>query len=112
MRLRASASTAPAARLELSQIADPVAVPAASTGLFHVAWLHPSRATLAETVQRVAHSGWRFDGASDHGVSEALYLSDPDGLGIEIYADRPREQWERPPDGARRSHVHPSARPG
>ena len=88
-----------AARLELSQIADPVAVPAASTGLFHVAWLHPSRATLAETVQRVAHSGWRFDGASDHGVSEALYLSDPDGLGIEIYADRPREQWQRPADG-------------
>jgi catechol 2,3-dioxygenase len=86
-------------RLELSQIADPVAMPAQSTGLFHVAWLHPSRAALAETVQRIARSGWRFDGASDHGVSEALYLSDPDGLGIEIYADRPREQWERPPGG-------------
>jgi catechol 2,3-dioxygenase len=70
-----------------------------STGLFHVAWLHPSRAALADTVRRVARAGWPIDGASDHGVSEALYLSDPDGLGIEIYADRPREQWQRPADG-------------
>ena len=70
-----------------------------STGLFHVAWLHPSRAALADTVRRVAGARWPIDGASDHGVSEALYLSDPDGLGIEIYADRPREQWQRPPDG-------------
>jgi len=87
------------ARLELSQIADPVTVTEPSTGLFHVAWLHPSRAALAETVRRVARSRWPFEGASDHGVSEALYLSDPDGLGIEIYADRPREQWERSPGG-------------
>ena len=50
-------------------------------------------------MRRIAASGWPIDGASDHGVSEALYLSDPDGLGIEIYADRPREQWERPADG-------------
>ena len=50
-------------------------------------------------MRRVAGARWPFDGASDHGVSEALYLSDPDGLGIEIYADRPREQWQRPADG-------------
>jgi catechol 2,3-dioxygenase len=87
------------ALLELTRIIDPVAAPARSTGLFHVAWLHPSRASLADTVQRVARARWPFDGASDHGVSEALYLTDPDGLGIEIYADRPRESWERPADG-------------
>ena len=50
-------------------------------------------------MQRVLRAGWTIDGASDHGVSEALYLSDPDGLGIEIYVDRPRAQWERPADG-------------
>jgi catechol 2,3-dioxygenase len=85
--------------LELTGIAEPTLAPPARTGLFHVAWLHPSRAALAATVQRVLRAGWTIDGASDHGVSEALYLSDPDGLGIEIYADRPRAQWERPPGG-------------
>jgi catechol 2,3-dioxygenase len=82
------------------------AIPAASapapgsTGLFHVAWLHPSRASLADSVRRVAAARWPFEGASDHGVSEALYLADPDGLGIELYVDRPRAQWERLADGA------------
>lgn len=85
--------------LMLSDIAAPTPLPPGATGLYHVAWLHPSRAALAETVRRVAGARWPFEGASDHGVSEALYLSDPDGLGIEIYADRPREQWQRPPDG-------------
>jgi catechol 2,3-dioxygenase len=85
--------------LALTAIADPTPTPPGSTGLFHVAWLHPSRAALAETVRRVVFGRWPIDGASDHGVSEALYLSDPDGLGIEIYVDRPRELWERPPDG-------------
>jgi catechol 2,3-dioxygenase len=85
--------------LVLADIADPTPLPPAATGLYHVAWLHPSRASLADTVRRVAGAGWPFEGASDHGVSEALYLSDPDGLGIEIYADRPRERWQRPPDG-------------
>jgi catechol 2,3-dioxygenase len=85
--------------LALTALADPTSVPPGSTGLFHVAWLHPSRAALAETVRRVASERWLLDGASDHGVSEALYLSDPDGLGIEIYVDRPRELWERPADG-------------
>jgi catechol 2,3-dioxygenase len=85
--------------LVLGDIAAPTPLPPGATGLYHVAWLHPSRAALAETVLRVAGSRWLLEGAADHGVSEALYLSDPDGLGIEIYADRPRERWERPPGG-------------
>lgn len=85
--------------LLLTNIAAPAPAPPRSTGLYHVAWLHPTRAALADTVRRVASARWRFDGASDHGVSEALYLSDPDGLGIEIYVDRPREIWQRPADG-------------
>jgi catechol 2,3-dioxygenase len=85
--------------LALSAIADPTPLQRSATGLYHVAWLHPSRAALAETVRRVAAARWQFDGVADHGVSEALYLSDPDGLGIEIYVDRPRAQWERPADG-------------
>jgi catechol 2,3-dioxygenase len=87
------------AALVLSDIADPTPLPPGATGLYHVAWLHPDRAVLAESVRRVAAARWPFEGASDHGVSEALYLSDPDGLGIELYADRPRERWERPADG-------------
>jgi catechol 2,3-dioxygenase len=85
--------------LELTGLEHPAPAPPRSTGLFHVAWLHPSRSALAATVRRVARSRWPIDGAADHGVSEALYLSDPDGLGIEIYADRPRERWDRPSDG-------------
>jgi catechol 2,3-dioxygenase len=85
--------------LVLGDIAAPTPLPPGATGLYHVAWLHPSRAALAETVRRVAGQRWPFEGASDHGVSEALYLSDPDGLGIEVYVDRPRELWERPDDG-------------
>ncbi|MCW3069201.1 MAG: Glyoxalase/bleomycin resistance protein/dioxygenase [Solirubrobacterales bacterium] len=85
--------------LLLRGISQATSLPPASTGLFHVAWLHPSRASLAATVRRVVGQRWPFEGASDHGVSEALYLSDPDGLGIEIYADRPREEWERPAGG-------------
>ncbi len=86
--------------LVLGDIATPTPLPPSTTGLFHVAWLHPSRAALAESVRRVAGARWPFEGASDHGVSEALYLSDPDGLGIEIYVDRPREQWQ-PGSGGR-----------
>lgn len=98
---RAQLGTDPAhPALVLEEIAAPTSVPVGSTGLYHVAWLHPSRAALAESVRRVAGAGWRFEGASDHGVSEALYLSDPDGLGIELYADRPRELWQRLADGS------------
>ena len=85
--------------LTLEEIEHPTPLSPASTGLFHVAWLHPSRAALAASVRRVVAQRWRFDGAADHGVSEALYLTDPDGLGIELYADRPRERWERPAGG-------------
>jgi catechol 2,3-dioxygenase len=86
-------------QLVLEDIAAPTPLPPGATGLYHVAWLHPDRAALAESVRRVARARWPFEGASDHGVSEALYLSDPDGLGIELYADRPRERWERAADG-------------
>jgi catechol 2,3-dioxygenase len=85
--------------LTLTDIASPTPLPPGASGLYHVAWLHPDRARLAESVRRVAAARWPFEGASDHGVSEALYLSDPDGLGIELYADRPRELWERPASG-------------
>ena len=85
--------------LVLSDIESPTPLPPSATGLYHVAWLHPNRAALADSVRRVAGASWPFEGASDHGVSEALYLCDPDGLGIELYADRPRERWERASDG-------------
>jgi catechol 2,3-dioxygenase len=85
----------------LELVGDPDAPPASprSTGLFHFAVLVPSRADLARAVRRVVDAGERFTGASDHFVSEALYLRDPEGNGIEIYRDRPRDQWEREPNG-------------
>jgi catechol 2,3-dioxygenase len=67
--------------------------PPGSTGLYHVAIRYPDRRTLADAVRRVLAAGVRLTGASDHGVSEAIYLRDPDGHGIEIYRDRPREEW-------------------
>lgn len=69
-----------------------------ATGLFHLAILLPSRVALAHALARLAQQRWPLDGASDHLVSEALYLSDPDGNGIELYRDRPREQWRRSGD--------------
>ncbi len=70
-----------------------------STGLFHTAILYPTRAALADALRRVTAAGIRLDGASDHGVSEALYLRDPDENGVELYWDRPPEQWPRTPEG-------------
>jgi catechol 2,3-dioxygenase len=67
--------------------------PPGTTGLFHLAILLPSRADLALALRRIADAGWRLSGASDHLVSEALYLRDPEGNGIEVYRDRPREEW-------------------
>ncbi len=64
-----------------------------TSGLYHVAILYPTRARLADALRRVQTAGIPLDGAADHGVSEALYLRDPDGNGIELYWDRPREQW-------------------
>ena len=73
--------------------------PLGATGLFHVAILYPTRARLADALRRVLNAGISLDGASDHGVSEALYLRDPDDNGVELYWDRPQEQWPRTPQG-------------
>jgi catechol 2,3-dioxygenase len=73
--------------------------PPVSTGLFHMAILVPERADLARALVRLSAAGWRLTGASDHLVSEALYLNDPEGNGIEIYRDRPREEWRRDASG-------------
>ena len=70
-----------------------------TTGLYHVAIVYPSRADLAGALQRLMAAGVPLDGASDHGVSEALYLRDPDQNGIELYWDRPEAQWPRTADG-------------
>jgi catechol 2,3-dioxygenase len=71
-----------------------------TTGLYHVAILYPTRQELARALRRLLDHGIGIDGASDHGVSEAIYLHDPDGNGIEIYRDRPREDWPRKADGS------------
>ena len=72
-----------------------------STGLYHVAIRYPDRATLADALRRLVDARVPLQGASDHGVSEAIYLADPDGNGIELYRDRPREEWPRAADGER-----------
>ncbi|HEY6771172.1 MAG TPA: VOC family protein [Solirubrobacterales bacterium] len=91
IRLAADADDLPLIEL----VGDPDAPPRprGTSGLFHLAILVPTRADLARALQRVAEAGGRLSGASDHLVSEALYLSDPEGNGIEIYRDRPREEW-------------------
>ena len=76
------------------------APPPGCTGLYHVAILYPSRAALADALRRLLAAGVALDGASDHGVSEALYLRDPDENGIELYWDRPAADWPRTPGGA------------
>ena len=73
--------------------------PPGTTGLYHLAILYPTRAALADALRRITGAGIRLEGASDHGVSEALYLRDPDGNGVELYWDRPPEQWPRTADG-------------
>jgi catechol 2,3-dioxygenase len=73
--------------------------PAGHTGLFHTAVLYPTRRDLADALRRLNAAGIRLDGASDHGVSEALYLRDPDGNGVELYWDRPKEDWPRNAEG-------------
>lgn len=73
--------------------------PPGTTGLYHVAILYPTRAALADALRRLIRHSLRLDGAADHGVSEALYLRDPDGNGVELYWDRPPEEWPRRPDG-------------
>lgn len=74
--------------------------PRRATGLYHLAILYPTRALLADALRRVLAAGIELEGVSDHGVSEALYLRDPDDNGVELYWDRPREQWPRAADGS------------
>lgn len=73
--------------------------PVGHTGMYHVAFLYPTRAALANTLKNVFDSGAELTGAADHGVSEALYFNDPDGNGVEIYWDRDPAEWPRDPDG-------------
>ena len=81
--------------------------PAGATGLYHLAILYPKRADLADALRRVLAAGIPLEGASDHGVSEAIYLRDPDQNGVELYWDRPREAWPRTGDGSLAMGTHP-----
>ena len=74
--------------------------PPGTTGLYHVAIRYPDRKTLADALRRVLAAGIPLEGATDHGVSEAIYLRDPDGNGVELYRDRPKEEWPRAQDGS------------
>ena len=74
--------------------------PPGATGLYHLAIVYPTRAALADALRRLMAAGIPLDGASDHGVTEALYLQDPDDNGVELYRDRPREDWPTNPDGS------------
>jgi catechol 2,3-dioxygenase len=96
------------ALLALRAAPGPGPAPRHAAGLFHTAFRYPTRAQLGAALLRVAGARATFTGASDHLVSEALYLDDPDGLGIELYRDRPREQWPEPEPGER---VHMDTRP-
>jgi catechol 2,3-dioxygenase len=98
VRMSADGST-PLLELDARETAEGAPSPPRATGLFHLALLYPTRAALGRAVQRLVEAGVGLDGASDHLVSEAIYLHDPDGNGIEIYRDRPREQWPPPPPG-------------
>ena len=81
------------------------APPPGTTGLYHFAILYPDRRALAAAVRRVLDAGVPLEGAADHGVSEAVYLRDPDGNGIELYCDRPDGAWPRAPDGSIAMHT-------
>lgn len=76
-------------------------------GLYHTAIVYPTRKDLAAIFVRLRENGYPFTGASDHGVSEALYLNDPDGNGVELYWDRPRERWPKKPDGSIDMYTRP-----
>jgi catechol 2,3-dioxygenase len=83
-----------------------------TTGLYHLAILYPTRADLGRALRRLIEHDVGLDGASDHGVSEALYLHDPDGNGIELYWDRPRDEWPQRPDGTLAMVTEPLDLPG
>ncbi len=78
-----------------------------TTGLYHFAILVPDRKQLARALGRLLDHNWPIEGAADHGVSEAIYLRDPDGNGIELYVDRPRDQWPQTADGKLTMYTHP-----
>jgi catechol 2,3-dioxygenase len=81
--------------------------PRGTTGLYHLAILYPDRRSLADALRRLVDAGIRLDGAADHGVSEALYLRDPDQNGVELYCDRPEDRWPRTPDGELEMYTRP-----
>ncbi len=81
--------------------------PPGTTGLYHVAIRYPNRRSLADALIRLQKAGIPLLGAADHGVSEALYLEDPDGNGLELYCDRPRDQWPRAADGSLIMYTRP-----
>lgn len=81
--------------------------PPGTTGLFHIAIVYPTRAALADALRRLRAAGVTLEGASDHGVSEALYVRDPDGNGVELYWDRPKEDWPRGADGNVEMYTRP-----
>ena len=83
------------------------APPAGTTGLYHVAIVYPDRAALADALHRLQRAGIPLDGAADHGVSEALYLHDPDHNGVELYWDRPSDAWPRGEDGTLEMYTRP-----
>ena len=80
--------------------------PPGRTGLYHLAILYPTRVELADALRRLIKAGVELEGASDHGVSEALYLRDPDGNGVELYWDRPKDQWPHAPEGGIAMFTH------
>jgi len=81
--------------------------PPGTTGLYHAAILYPTRMALAQALERLMQAGVRLDAASDHGVSEALYLQDPDGNGLELYWDKPEQEWPRTPEGNLAMYTRP-----
>lgn len=81
--------------------------PVRNAGLFHTAIVYPTRRDLAQALQRLVEARYPITGASDHGVSEAIYLNDPDQNGVELYWDRPREEWPSQPDGSLLMYTHP-----
>jgi catechol 2,3-dioxygenase len=81
--------------------------PPGTTGLYHVAIRYPDRARLGDALRRLVQARWPIDGATDHGVSEAIYLRDPDGNGIELYRDRPEAEWPRSTEGGVAMHNAP-----
>ncbi|HEV2232990.1 MAG TPA: VOC family protein [Terriglobia bacterium] len=83
------------------------APPAGATGLYHLAILYPNRRELGDALRRVIEAGIPLDGAADHGVSEALYLRDPDANGVELYHDRPEQEWPRDSQGKLAMFSHP-----